>query len=266
MKFKKPTFVVLCAALLALVGICAGIARLCGISLWYETSAASSNTVQQQEAPVTHSETESEQELRAACPDLSAWNMVLVNKSTPVPEDYQLNLTTVDISASDDEVQFDARAADALKQMMDAGNAAGMDLCIVSTYRTIEYQEELYNRKIQQYRNQGKNEEDAVAVASTIVTPPGCSEHNIGLAADIVGQGYDTLDSGFEDTDAGKWLAAHCAEYGFILRYPEDKSEITDIIYEPWHFRYVGRDAASYITEHNLCLEEFIQQRSALEE
>lgn len=261
MKFQRYTFAILCAALLTLVCVCMGIAHFCGISLWCTEPAAA----QLPAAAEQPSENEQERQLRAACPDLSAWNMILVNKSHPVPDDYSLKLTAANIPGADKEIQFDARAASALEKMIADGNRAGMDLCIVSTYRTIEYQDELYSKKIQFYQAQGLDETHAVAAAARLVTPPGCSEHNIGLAADIIGQGYDTLDAGFEDTEAGKWLAAHCAEYGFILRYPSSKSKITLIDYEPWHFRYVGTAAAEYITEHNLCLEEFIQQRSALD-
>lgn len=260
MKSKNLPFAVLCTGLLLLIGLTVNAARMLGISLWY--SPTDSDKTDQ----IQHQTTSSEQELLAACPDPSAWNMMLVNQSHPISEDYQPNLTTLTLSNGSEKLQFDTRAADALTQMIEAGNAAGMELTIVSTYRTIEYQNDLFNRKIQQYREQGQSEDEAVAVAATVVTPPGCSEHNIGLAADIVGQGYSTLDSGFEDTAAGQWLAAHCAEYGFILRYPADKSDITGIIYEPWHFRYVGKQAAEYITEHQLCLEEFIEQRIQLED
>ena len=98
---------------------------------------------------------------------------------------------------------------------------------------------------------------DAYTRAAQAVTVPGTSEHEIGLAIDIVTNGYATLDDGFGETEAGKWLAANSAEYGFILRYPKGKESITGIEYEPWHFRYVGREAASRITEEKICLEEF---------
>ena len=98
---------------------------------------------------------------------------------------------------------------------------------------------------------------EAYKISSQAVTVPGASEHQIGLAIDIVSDTYVTLDEGFADTDAGKWLEKHCAEYGFVLRYPKGKEHITSIEFEPWHFRYVGKDAAAIIMEEELCLEEF---------
>ena len=98
---------------------------------------------------------------------------------------------------------------------------------------------------------------DAYNLASQAVTVPGSSEHQIGLAVDIITADYTSLDEGFGDTPAGKWLAENSCKYGFILRYPQGKEEITSIEYEPWHFRYVGTEAATVITENDICLEEF---------
>ena len=107
----------------------------------------------------------------------------------------------------------------------------------------------LYQKKIEQYGEE---------VANTIVLPPGTSEHQTGLAADITDIPYDFKTKEIENTDTFKWLNAHSAEYGFILRYPKDKEDITKVIYEPWHFRYVGKEVANYMKENNLCLEEFV--------
>ena len=98
---------------------------------------------------------------------------------------------------------------------------------------------------------------DAYAVSSQAVTVPGASEHQIGLAFDIVSDKYTELNAGFAETDAGKWLAQNRSEYGFILRYPLGKEDITGIEFEPWHFRYVGKDAATIISEEGITLEEF---------
>ena len=100
---------------------------------------------------------------------------------------------------------------------------------------------------------------EAYSLASQIVMVPGASEHQLGLAIDINCDTYTSLDEGFADTEAGKWLAAHCYEYGFILRYPLGKEYITGVEYEPWHFRYVGKEAATVISEQGICLEEFIE-------
>jgi len=115
----------------------------------------------------------------------------------------------------------------------------------------------LFNRKINLYMGQGMSYMDAYKKTAEYVTVPGASEHQIGLALDITSDTYYTLDEGFEDTAEGKWLAEHSHEYGFILRYPKGKEYVTSIGYEPWHFRYVGVEAATVIKENDLTLEEF---------
>ena len=103
------------------------------------------------------------------------------------------------------------------------------------------------------------NYEAALELAAQVVAVPGTSEHQTGLAADIMDEVYPYLNDWQEHTEAQKWLMEHCTEYGFILRYPENKQDITKVIYEPWHFRYVGKEVAEYITENDLCLEEFLE-------
>lgn len=143
--------------------------------------------------------------------------------------------------------------------MMDACRAAGLSPLICSSYRTQEYQERLFNNKVDQLMAQGYSRTEAEEEAGTAVAVPGTSEHQLGLAVDIVDLNYQLLDHGQEKTDVQKWLIEHCWEYGFILRYPENKSEITGIIYEPWHYRYVGKEAAKEITEAGICLEEYLE-------
>jgi LAS superfamily LD-carboxypeptidase LdcB len=94
-----------------------------------------------------------------------------------------------------------------------------------------------------------------------VVARPGTSEHHVGLAVDILGSGYYSLEQSFENTAAFKWLKAHCAEYGFILRYPKEKEHITGVIYEPWHYRYVGVDVAKEIMSRNITLEEYLEEK-----
>lgn len=128
---------------------------------------------------------------------------------------------------------------------------------ITSGYRGYYYQKNLYNNKVQEYLNLGYTKEKAEIEAATIVAKPGTSEHQTGLALDF---SYDgSLEENFEKTEVGKWLAENSYKYGFILRYPKDKTEITKIIYEPWHFRYVGIDLATTLFNKNLCLEEYYQ-------
>lgn len=182
----------------------------------------------------------------------SDWRLVLVNKQHPIPENYSFNLGTIKGS-----LQCDERIITDLLSMLQAAKDDGIDLVICSPYRTLDRQEYLFNKKIKLYMNQGSSYMEAYKIASQAVTIPGASEHQIGLALDIYTESYKLLNEGFGETDAGKWLAAHSCEYGFILRYPAGKEYITSIEYEPWHFRYVGKEAATIMTEEDICLEEF---------
>ncbi len=184
--------------------------------------------------------------------DGSDWNLLLVNKQHPIPDDYNFELGTISGS-----MRCDERIISPLLDMLKAARADGVNLIICSPYRDIERQTMLFTNKVDRYMGGGMSYMDAYNLASQAVTVPGSSEHQIGLAVDIITDGYSTLDEGFGDTAAGKWLAANSSDYGFILRYPSGKEEITSIEYEPWHFRYVGVDAAKVIADNDLCLEEF---------
>lgn len=181
------------------------------------------------------------------------WQLVLVNKQHPVPDDYTFTLGTIKGS-----MKCDVRIIDDLTRMMQAAKSDGIDLKICSPYRDYNRQTVLFNRKIDYYMEKGYSYLDAYKIASMTVTVPGASEHQIGLALDIVSSTYSVLEIGFGETEAGIWLKEHCDEYGFILRYPLGKEYITGIQYEPWHFRYVGREAAHSIMENGITLEEFL--------
>ena len=184
----------------------------------------------------------------------SEWNLILVNPWNSLPEDYSVTLTQLKNGQSVDE-----RCYPDLQEMMDACRAAGLSPVICSSYRTQEYQEKLFNNKVDKLMAQGYSRAEAEKEAGSEVAVPGTSEHQLGLAVDIVDLNYQLLDRGQEETEVQKWLMEHCREYGFILRYPESKSEITGIIYEPWHYRYVGKEAAEEITEAGICLEEYLE-------
>jgi len=183
----------------------------------------------------------------------NTWMMRLVNHTHPLPDDFAIELGTLP-----NGLQFDARAIDQLEKMLNDGNATGLQLMVCSAYRSIARQDQLFEQMKQQYIAQGMTEQEAYDKTSTIRTPHACSEHSSGLAADIVAVNYQTLDDGFGDTPEAKWLAAHAVEYGFILRYPKDKEDVTGIIWEPWHFRYVGVENAQKIKDSGLCLEEYL--------
>jgi len=183
------------------------------------------------------------------------WQLVLVNKQHPIPEDYTVTLGKIKGS-----MKCDVRILDDLKDMMQAAKADGIKLVVCSPYRDYNRQTVLFNRKIDYYMEEGHSYMEAYKLASMTVTVPGASEHQIGLALDIVSTTYSGLEIGFGETTAGKWLREHCDEYGFILRYPDGKEYITGIQYEPWHFRYVGKEAAIQIMERDITLEEFIEE------
>lgn len=182
------------------------------------------------------------------------WNLLLVNKQHPIPEGYTFTLGKIT-----GNMQCDERIIPELLAMLQAAKTDGVNLVICSPYRDLNRQEMLFNRKIDAYMGKGMCYMEAYKTASQAVTVPGASEHQIGLAIDIVCDSYYSLNEGFGDTPAGKWLAEHSCEYGFILRYPLGKEYITSIEYEPWHFRYVGKEAATEITEKGITLEEFIE-------
>lgn len=186
--------------------------------------------------------------------DKDDWRLILVNKQHPVPEDYIVELETIK-----GNMKCDARIISDLIAMFQAADADGVNLAVCSPYRDLNRQEWLFERKIKSYMKKGMSYMEAYSLASQIVMVPGASEHQLGLAIDINCDTYTSLDEGFADTEAGKWLAAHCYEYGFILRYPLGKEYITGVEYEPWHFRYVGKEAATVISEQGICLEEFIE-------
>ena len=182
------------------------------------------------------------------------WNLLLVNKQHTIPEDYEFTLGTIKGS-----MRCDERIIEPLTQMFAAAKEDGVNLIVCSPYRDLARQEYLFDRKMKGFIRSGMSYVDAYKTASITVTVPGASEHQIGLAVDIISDTYSALDIGFADTPAGQWLAEHSWEYGFILRYPLGKEEITGIQYEPWHFRYVGVDAAKVITKDGITLEEFVE-------
>lgn len=187
--------------------------------------------------------------------DKDDWKLLLINKQHPVPDDYEFSLGTIKGSMMCDE-----RIVDELLAMLQAAKEDQVNLIICSPYRDYNRQEVLFERKVKAYMQKGYSYLEAYSYASQTVTVPGASEHQIGLAFDIISDEYASLNAGFGETIAGKWLAENCCEFGFILRYPLGKEYITSIEYEPWHFRYVGVEAATIIMKTGITLEEFVQQ------
>lgn len=183
------------------------------------------------------------------------WMLILVNKQNPIPDDYAPELTDVNGS-----IKIRSEIALPLAQMFDDAEKDGVSLMVCSAYRSHEHQRELFDRKIRNYTGRGLSYLDAFRIGSYSVIIPGTSEHELGMALDIVTPGYMNLNEGFADTAAGKWLKDNAYKYGFILRYPKGKEYITGIIFEPWHYRYVGKEAAKIITQKDLTLEEYIEE------
>ncbi len=185
--------------------------------------------------------------------DRDDWRLLLINKQHPIPEDYTFELGTIKGSMKCDE-----RIIDDLLAMLQAAKDDGISLVICSPYRDLNRQKVLFARKVRAYMDKGMSYLEAYKISSQAVTVPGASEHQIGLALDIVCTSYYLLNEGFSETEAGRWLQEHSHEYGFTLRYPKGKEYITGIEYEPWHFRYVGKEAAAVMKEKGICLEELI--------
>ncbi|MBR4472858.1 MAG: M15 family metallopeptidase [Oscillospiraceae bacterium] len=198
------------------------------------------------------------QQKRQRLDDLHLDLLMVVSAASPLPEGY---VPILDIVVG--EYEMDERCAEKCRQMIEDCQAANMGLpMICSAYRTQEYQEMLYENKVVRVMDEERiGYEDALKEAATVVAVPGTSEHQTGLAADIMDEVYPYLNEWQEYTDAQQWLMEHAPDYGFILRYPPDASDITGIIYEPWHYRYVGEKFAKEISKRGLTLEEYVAWR-----
>ena len=184
--------------------------------------------------------------------------MVLVNHTSKMPDDYTFDTKECG-SATAVNKTLQTVACDAFLEMQKAAAADGVTVWMQSGYRSVSYQTKLYERKTQYYRDKGYDNATAKEKAAAVVNPPGYSEHNCGLAADLNSPEHTGLDEGFEKTAAFRWLCEHAGDYGFILRYPKDAEDKTEIIYEPWHWRYVGVENAAKINASGLCFEEYIE-------
>ena len=177
--------------------------------------------------------------------DLSSWELILANPTHSI-EDYEPDLDSIE------DIYLDYRIIDAMEEFVFDTRAQGLSVYLSSGYRGYDEQTWLFERQVE--FADGDEEE-----AATIVARPGTSEHQTGLAADITDEYYEIKNEELENTETYQWMSAHCQDYGFIVRFPKGKEDVTGIIYEPWHFRYVGKTAAKYIMEKGLTLEEFLE-------
>ena len=178
----------------------------------------------------------------------NGWNLILVNRDNYIPADYKVQLTELSNGK-----KVDSRIYPELQEMFDDARAQGYSLFVREGYRTQEEQQQLMDEKIEAYENEGKSKSEAKKLAEQWVAIPGTSEHQLGIAVDI---NADTTKSSSDDVY--NWLAENAHTYGFIKRYPSNKTDITGVINEPWHYRYVGKEAASKIYSQGICLEEYI--------
>ncbi len=184
------------------------------------------------------------------------WYMVLANREHPLSADFAVAETKTVGKAL-----VDARIAEPLQQMVDAAAAAGIQLLPTNGYRTVQRQQELWNARVQKLMTEnGLTKEEAEVKALDYTSMAGASDHNTGLGMDIVSQDHQNKDEAYAATPAAQWLVENAAAYGFILRYPSDKTAETGMDYEPWHYRYVGVEQARKIKESGLCLEEYLAQ------
>ena len=182
--------------------------------------------------------------------EITEWNLRLANYENILPEDFEIEVANIDKTR-----QFDARAIKYLNQMMNDMKKDGItNVWVQSAYRSIERQKELYDNSVKKYLAQGKTQEEAEKLTDEYINKPGASDHNLALAVD-----FNYVDNKFEDLKGFKWLQENAEDYGFILRYPKDKVDITKISYESWHWRYVGEEHAKKMNELHMCLEEYIE-------
>ena len=177
------------------------------------------------------------------------WNLIVVNRWNELPEDYDVELTEL----SNDQM-VDSRIYPYLQEMFDAARTEDVYPVVREDYRTAEEQQEILDDKIQSYINQGYSQVKAERTAKEWVALPGTSEHQLGIAVDI-----NADKSKCSNEDVYEWLAENAYKYGFVLRYPPGKQKITGTSYEPWHYRYVGEEAAKEIYERGICLEEYFK-------
>ena len=220
----------------------------------------------------TETETETTAEVKEPKPDPAdadnTWAMFLVNSQNPVPDKYCEGIERELVYESWREYYMDARMAEYMKQMLKAAAEDGHQLVIMSAYRTIDYQQRNFDNSVQdRITNLGMTEEEAYEDTLKEVQLPGYSEHNAGLAADIMVKECTDMDSdAFKNTDAYAWLMENAADYGFILRYPEGKEDVTGIIYEPWHYRFVGVYYAKQLADMGITMEEYFEEMNWVDE
>lgn len=274
LKEKKKTLIAVLISLAAVVFICAGLMLYQALSFKAElqsaaaalkleadtADAAARAEVLSVEKALRRARDEQElllTELDTRAQEFRSSLLTLVNPWNEVPEDLDVSLATVD------GYLVDRRCQRALSDMLNDCREQGYLPIICSAFRTMEYQEMLYNNKIKRLLAEGVTRADAPSIAAQSVAIPGTSEHQLGLAVDIISETYTNLDRYQEQTAVQQWIMQNCWRYGFILRYPNGTTDITGIIYEPWHYRYVGAVTAREVHESGLVFEKYLKTLEA---
>lgn len=221
-----------------------------------EINSESENVTVPNEETEKNTETEKNNEDQSVfkVSEADRWQYILVNKDYPIEKAFGPPETFL----VQNNYKADLRIKEPVEEMFRAARADGIELIACSAYRSYDYQTKLFNKRKERYSN--LTDEKAAQEAAKAVARPGTSEHQTGLALDIYTPSYTQLDDGFADSEAGMWLKNNAYKYGFILRYPKDKIDLTQIIFEPWHFRYVGKEAAEIMFNEGLCYEEFYER------
>ena len=218
-------------------------------------SAAASSTPKSS-AVAASSKVGSSSKTVQASGQLGQWNLKLVNRQNLLENNTNIQTAKIEARfARDVGMKYDARAVSYLNAMCAAAEKDGVSLLVISSFRLHSRQVTLFQNQLKTVKanNPQLSEQAAIDKAATVVAYPGSSEHELGLAVD-----FNSVEETFENTKQFAWLQAHAAEYGFIMRYPKSKQGITGVIYEPWHYRYVGKDHAAKINQLGYCLEEYV--------
>ena len=182
-----------------------------------------------------------------------SWELILVNNQNILSRDFTVDLIKFE------NTRVDYRIAEPLQKMIDAAKDKGINISVCSGFRSVTEQDALYDNKCLAYIAEGYSDEAGKILASQYLQAGGASEHHTGLAVDLLTDGVTEMNEDFAETPAYTWLKENAAKYGFIERYPKDKSQLTEILWEPWHYRYVVESYATAIVSKNLCLEEYLQ-------
>lgn len=182
------------------------------------------------------------------------WSLILINSENPLPKDFKIKTKRIFRN-----FEMDKRAACCAKKMLKKAKKDGVGIQVISSYRSRQYQQKLFEKDIKMYESMGMTYEKAYIQTKKYLAAPGESEHNGGLAIDLSTEDSNKLTEDFENTKAFKWLEKNAHNFGFILRYQRGKEKITKINYEPWHYRFVGKKHAKKIKDSGLCLEEYVK-------